>query len=94
MIQMMDQVRVFRRRRLFALFGLGLGTVFVCFALLNSQQSIAPLAFDWPFGIGGIVIGALAQLKYRCPYCGKFPEKDDILMFNADQCAQCGAKLK
>ena len=76
------------------LFGLGTAALSVCFALLNSQQNLLAQNLNWPASVVGITILVVAWFLYRCPYCGKFPEKDDIPTFNPTNCGKCGAKLK
>lgn len=91
---MTDKIAIFQRRRILALFGIGAGSLSICFVLLNSQQHLLAQAVDWPLGIIGITISVVTALNYRCPYCGKHPEKGDVAMFNPAQCAECRARLK
>lgn len=94
MTRMTDKIAVFQRRRMLALLGVGAGGLSICFVLLNSQQHLVTQAMDWPLGLLGMTISVITALNYRCPYCGKHPEKGDVAMFDPPRCVGCGARLK
>lgn len=63
-------------------------------ALINNQVHLFTQLLNWPIAIAGIVLLVVASLHYRCTGCGKFPESDDVPLFNPKVCCHCGQTLK
>ena len=66
----------------------------ILFALLNSQFDFLPASVNWPVSIFCIFVSLIAYRQYRCPFCGKNPENEDVALFDPNQCSSCGEKLK
>lgn len=89
-----NKITVFQRKRKLALGGLLLIALGIILLFMNNQFELFPHNINWGFTVIAIVAGIFTILRYRCPYCGKFPETDDVPMFNPEKCDYCGGKLK
>lgn len=63
-------------------------------AILYAQFSA--ISKIWPILMWAVTIPLIGfgWLNYRCPFCGNFPEDDDMPLFNPINCCTCGAKLR
>jgi hypothetical protein len=88
-----DPLAQFQGRRRLALVALLLPTISLLFAFLNAKVGLVAAVLAWSlFGIS-VFLCALAIARYRCPFCGRFPEPE-IPLFNPARCCECGAALR
>jgi len=68
--------------------------VSVGFALINQKVGLVSTTHLWVVVFVSLLFCTFGAVGYRCPYCNKFPEKDDVPTFNPMSCGHCGGKLK
>lgn len=64
------------------------------FSVLNSKFGFVSQEANWPVSLIGVGILLLGFVLYRCPYCGRMPENDDVPLFNPEKCDSCGSRLR
>ncbi|HTO14003.1 MAG TPA: hypothetical protein VMQ51_20685 [Candidatus Binatia bacterium] len=85
-------IAAFQRRRWCALIGIVLPGTAVLFAFVNGTLHVVAAGVAWATVGVAVSIAAWALTRYRCPFCGRFPEIE-IPLFNPRRCSHCGASL-
>lgn len=89
-----NPVEKFQRKRSSVLASLLFAAVSVGLALINQNVELVPKAYLWAVSLIGLSFHVWNAAGYRCPYCNKFPETEDVPLFNPIKCGHCGEKLK
>jgi hypothetical protein len=91
---MEKQILKFQISRWLMLFGLFAAVIGLMFSFLNSKYGFVTQEANWPVSLIGVGFLLLGFFLYRCPYCGKLPENDDVPLFNPSKCDSCGSRLR
>ena len=91
---MKKQLIRFWLRRWLVLLGLFAAVTGVMFSLLNHKFGFVNEEANWPISLLGIGTLFIGFVMYRCPFCKKMPENDDVPLFNPDKCDSCGKRLR